>query len=335
MLRKPRWLIIALNVRHNFAAKRRLRRNVFESDIGATHARLSSAESVTYINRVFADYLRFARLTPEAIRGKRVLELGPGDNLGVALRFYAAGATHVIAVDKFYSRRDDEKQALIYRELRSSLSAGERKRYDEAMDLASNRINPKCVRYVFGCPAEQVGDVLESSSVDLIVSRAVLWEVFEISAALRSLDSVLAPGGQMVHKVACIDWMFRQEGYHPLEFMTVPYSVYRWMAADSGKSNRRTIAFYRNEFAGLGYDATFHITRIVGGDTEFGPGVVQLVPGVHYTDATPKLIEEIRPRLLAEFQAMSDHDLMIEDMFIVAEKMSSQKHQSGGEEAAV
>src|SRR5882672_1715985 len=89
---KPRWLIIAANVRHNFTARCKLALGHVESDIGATHAGLSTDQSIEYIDRVFFDYLRYGNLSPAQLVGKRILELGPGDNLGVALRFFAAGA---------------------------------------------------------------------------------------------------------------------------------------------------------------------------------------------------------------------------------------------------
>ena len=49
------------------------------------------------------------------------MEIGHGDNLGVALRFLAAGAAEVICLDKFYSKRDPERQREIYLALRAQL----------------------------------------------------------------------------------------------------------------------------------------------------------------------------------------------------------------------
>ncbi|MGI8731735.1 MAG: hypothetical protein ACR2LM_00335 [Pyrinomonadaceae bacterium] len=44
----------------------------------------------------------------------KVFELGFGDNVGVALKFIAAGATKVVCLDKFYSKRNLEQQRKIY-----------------------------------------------------------------------------------------------------------------------------------------------------------------------------------------------------------------------------
>ena len=319
---KPRWLIIVANVRHNLTLRCKLTLGQLESDIGATHAGLSTEQSIEYINRVFFDYLRYGNLSPAQLVGKRILELGPGDNLGVALRFFAAGAAHVVCLDKLHSRRDSAQQLAIYQSLRKCLSLDERARYDEAIRLEGDvQINPSCVQYLWGICAEDADRVLAPGSFDLIVSRAVLWEIYEVERALQVLNRVLRPAGAMIHKIACLDWMFRQEGYHPLEFLTVPELLYRWMARDSGKSNRRTIDDYRTAMSRMGYDATFHITRVVNmSGAEFPPGTTTLAPGVHYDQNTLSLLREIRPRLLSKYRNLRDQDLMVEDMFLVAVK---------------
>ena len=320
--RKPRWLIIVANVCHNLVAKWKFLLGRVDSNIGATHLRLSTQQSVEYINRVFEDYLSYGDINPTTLKGKRILEIGPGDNLGVALRLYAAGASQVVCLDKFFAKRDASQQATIYRALRAGLSDVERTRYDQALcPNTSDTIDENSVRYVYGVAAETADQVLECNSFDLIVSRAVIWEIYDSDNALRALDRLLLPGGKMIHKVACLDWMFRQNGYHPLEFLTIPESIYKWIARDSGKSNRRTIEYYRRALSEFEYDATIHITRVVGGEgEEYPPGTTHLVMGKHFNEKTLQLIRDIRPRLLSRFQALSDEDLMVEDMFLVAVK---------------
>jgi SAM-dependent methyltransferase len=290
---------------------------------------LSTQQSVSYINRVFEDYLNYGGIDLPALQGRRMLEIGPGDNLGVALRLYAAGASHVVCLDKFFAKRDPETQAKIYWSLRDGLSDAERIRYDQAIDLSGGiSINEKAVRYVYGIAAEKADRFLEPESFDLIVSRAVLWEIYDTEGALRTLDRLLCPGGRMIHKIACADWMFRQDGYHPLEFLTIPEPIYKMIARDSGKSNRRTIDYYRRAMQRFGYDAELQITRVVGGEgEEFPPHTTCLVKDVHYTEDTIQLIRGIRPRLLPRFRELCDEDLMVEGMFLVAAKPSLDGNQ--------
>jgi len=306
-----------------------------DSDIGATHLGKTLEQSLEYINLVYSDYLEYGGLRPADFAGKRVLEIGPGDNLGVALRFYAAGAGRVVCLDKFFARRDAAQQSAIYRALRETLPASERERYDRAISFADGRavIDAACVQYIYGVALERACEVLAPQSFDVIVSRAVLWEIYDPDPALRALDELLRPGGIMIHKIACLDWMFTQNGYHPLEFLTIPEAMYRWIARDSGKSNRRTIAHYRDAMRRLGYDAQFHITRTVGMQgAEFPPGVTSLQNGVHYGEESIELIRSIRPRLQPVFRGLPDEDLLVEDMFLVARRPAA---RSAGAEAEV
>ncbi|HEX8983925.1 MAG TPA: hypothetical protein VF767_00785, partial [Bryobacteraceae bacterium] len=103
-----------------------------DSFIGATHTGRPLAESLAYIDRVYHDYAGYGGLAPEDIVGRRILELGPGDNFGVALRFLAAGAESVAGLDKFATRRDTVQAAAIYGAMRERLGGEERARFDAA-----------------------------------------------------------------------------------------------------------------------------------------------------------------------------------------------------------
>jgi hypothetical protein len=50
------------------------------------------------------------------------------------------------------------------------------------------------------------------------------------------------------------------------------------------------------------------------------PHKENVVCGVDYFDSTISLIKKIRPRLQCEFKDMSDQELMIEGIFLIAKK---------------
>src|SRR5437762_4146412 len=165
---------------------------------GSTHQSWPVERSVEYIGRVFREYLACSSLTPE---GKRILEIGPGDNLGVALKFLAAGASEVVAIDKFFSRRDSQKERRIYLALRNTLTLVERNRFDEAVDLTEGiRFNPVRLRYHYGAGIEEATEELGSERFDAIVSRAVLEELPDLDAVFSVLDRLLEPGGLQIHR---------------------------------------------------------------------------------------------------------------------------------------
>src|SRR6185503_19480497 len=103
MARRSKAMIIGYKIFANWYTRRRLRVGDNESFHGSTHSRLTLQESLDYIEAQFQDYLEYSGLSEGMLRGKKVLEIGFGDNVGVALRFLAAEAEQVVCLDKFYA----------------------------------------------------------------------------------------------------------------------------------------------------------------------------------------------------------------------------------------
>src|SRR5262249_47424270 len=148
------------------------------------------SNSIDYIDRVFRDYLEYGELNENLVRNARILELGPGDNVGVALRFLALGARQVVCLDKFQyqSAEGDQRQLKIYQSLRDSLPDEQRRRLDAAADLAHGVRFNAALRCVYGTGVEGCDRPLAGEQFDLIVSRAVLHEVFDIDRAFSAMD---------------------------------------------------------------------------------------------------------------------------------------------------
>ena len=320
---KSRLRIIGGHLYHNLAHKIRFRMGYVSSLKGATHQGKSLERSLDYIDEVFTDYLQYAGVGPDALAGRRVLEIGPGDNLGVALKFLAAGCSQVVCLDKFFARRNEAQQLLIYRAMRERLSGIERKRFAESVNLEEGFIpNPERLQYLYGAGIEGARDLLSPESFDYIISRAVLMEISDSDAAFASMDWLLKPGGYLIHKIAPLrDYeMFRSHGYNPLEFLTIPEWLYRQMVSDCGGPNRRLVTYYRHKMVELGYAATIHIVNLVGSHLKLPPGGVTLTPEMAGYDRAAALVRDIRPRLEPVFGHLEDTDLMVEDTFLVARK---------------
>ena len=319
-------MIIAYKIYENWRIRRRFRSGDNASLLGSTHSKLTLQESLDYIDAQFNDYLEYSGLSEAQLRGKRILEIGFGDNVGVALKFLAAGAAQVVCLDKFYARRDAEQQSEIYGSLRATLTDPQRSRFDEALDLSDGiRCNPDRLRCVYGAGANELEDLFSRESFDLIISRAVMQDIFEPASAFVAMDAVLAPGGFMLHKIDLSDQgMFRDNGMHPLTFLTIPDSIYCLMASHSGLSNRRLSGYYRDELSRLGYDATYFPTSLIGhpgsGDQFHLCESVDLE--TRSARAALAQITAIRPRLAPEFRELADEELMVDGIFIAARKPS-------------
>jgi len=317
-------LIIVHRIFDNWRRRRAFKAGNTISAYGSTHEFWSLEKSIDYIEKVYLEYLQYSGLDVHAFRGKQILEVGPGDNFGVALKFLAAGAAKVVCLDKFYSERNPDQQTRIYQELRKQLSADETVVFDESIKLDNGiDLNPKRLHYIYGTGIEEADQILPPGSFDFILSRAVIHNVYDVERGFESMDRLLAPGGYTIHKIDLSDEnMFSSRGMHPLTFLTIPERIYHWMASDSGKPNRKLIGDYRDQMLKRGYDAKILISTVLGAGP-LVPHKEQIEYGVDYGNQTLSLINEIRPQLAAPFRDRSDADLATAGIFLIARKSSA------------
>src|SRR5206468_454724 len=149
----------------------------------------------------------------------------------------------------------------------------------------------------------------DRESFDLIVSNDVLEEVYDLDHTFAALDRVLRPGGRQVHVVDLRDYgMFTKYGFHPLEFLTLPDGIYRFMVESTGQPNRRLIDYYRRTMDALGYDATIYAMRSIGQRETLPEFRTAIRYGSDYSDENVAIVRSIRPRLLKRYQELSDEE---------------------------
>jgi len=328
LAKKSTALIVAAKIFDNWRIKRRFQSGNFESLHGSTHSTIihDVSESVGYINEQFDDYVRYSALPVESLRGMRTFELGFGDNVGVALKFIVAGVSQAVCLDKFYSKRDTAQQRAIYLALRETLGSAQKKLYDEAIDLTRGvEINKDKIQCIYGVDVENAEELSKVDRFDLVVSRGAIQDIYEPEQALRAMDRLLKPGGYMLHKIDLSDQgMFRESGKNPLTFLTVSERIYRLMAIGSGKPNRKLMSYYQRIMSEIGYNAKMLITDIIGvgvvGKGAIHPHKEKVALNVDYTESSLELVRSIRPRLIPKFRAMSDLELLVDGIFIIAQK---------------
>lgn len=288
--------------------------------MGATHRGFELEESLDYIDAVFEDYLTYGGIDRAEIEGMHVLELGPGDNFGVALRFLAAGAARVVSVDRFIPYRDPEYQLRVYDGLLERLDGTERARISSVTSDGRISFDGVELEILEETPIEDAPGILGAESFDLIVSRAVLEHVYDLDGAFASMTELLKPSGRMVHKVDLRDHgLFEAGGHNPLTLLTISDRVYRWMGErPAGLPNRRRLDWYRRAVDEHGYNGRFLITHLAGIEPEVEPHAPL---GDGLPDRSPLgVVEEIRPRLQPQFRGASDEELAITGFMLVADR---------------
>jgi hypothetical protein len=321
--RKSKTAIIVYKLLDNWKLKRKFKAGEFETSYGSTHQHKTIPESLAYINLQFEQYLKHSGLSSADLSGKRILELGPGDNLGVALRFLAAGAAKVVCFDKFFSTRDEQHQSKIYSALRDSLNEEEQRRFDQVVDASSaSALDASRVEYVYG---SELADWVSTgagkdATFDLIISRAVIEEVYATSALFDVMDRLLARGGMMLHKIDLGDYgMFTGAEMHPLTFLTISESVYRRMADHSGLPSRRPVSFYVSLMKKLGYDYKIIVTDSIIEERLAEPFEFEQASS-KFDQSALDVVEAIRPKLSAEFRSLPAPELAVGGIFLVGRK---------------
>jgi SAM-dependent methyltransferase len=307
-------------VAHNTARRFGIIGGQIDDPYGAARSDSEIPGTLASLNNTFARYLDYGKLTPATLAGAHVLEVGPGNTIGIPLLFRAAGAARAAAIDKFVPLQDTPFHHHLYAQMREGLDADGRKRVDAAIKIGDRvELIPPHMEYVTGRGIEDAP--FPPQSFDLVVSNAVLMEVYDADAMFEALDRVLKPGGRMVHTIDLRDYsMFPKRGFHHLEFLTIPDGIYRNMAESIGQPNRRLVDYYRDKMASLGYEATIYITWITGAKEGLAVPQVAIRHGVDYGDEAVAMVREIRPRLLARYRTLSDEDMLTGGILLVAQK---------------
>lgn len=331
--RKSKSAVVAYKIFDGWRRRRRHKHGDILDTSGATHLGKSLEASVGRIFAQFDDYIAYGDLAPDWFAGRRVLEVGHGDNVGVALLFLAAGAGSAVCLDRFYCPRDEAQQRQIYLGVRERLRTEEqRRRFDDCIDLSMGvKLNPERVRELYGAGVEESDELLKGEPFDLAVSNAVVQEIYDPAPTFEALDRVLKPGALSIHKIDLTDYgVFSGAGLNPLTFLTISEPVYRLMAAGESLTNRKTVDCYRELMRRLGYDAKFYVTDVVGrarrGD--LSTRHERPLAGVDYTEETLALVREIRPRLIARYREVPDEDLLVAGTFMVARKSSGRDERA-------
>ncbi len=208
-------------------------------------------ELVVYFRGCVKDYLEQLGADESFLRGKRVLEYGPGDTLGVALLLYALGAQSVHCVDRFPLHRMSDHSRRTYQAIIEALGGQPRERARSAFDPARG-LDPSVIEY----RVTPDGVSGRAGAYDLVISRSVLGLVNRLDRTFADIAAALAPGGVSVHKVDLSSHGL--DRYRPLDFLSWPDPLYHLMYSRKGRPNR----WRADKYQQLARDAGLRIRSI-------------------------------------------------------------------------
>lgn len=175
-----------------------------------------------------------------AVAGKRILEIGPGDNLVSGLAFLASGAASYTAVDRFPGPYADEQARRWYAALRDDW--GDRGLWPADLDPCTFPMD----RRVSVVP-EGVEEARARGTHDVVCSYVVGEHVSDPAAFAAFTRRSLAPGGVAVHVIDFRGHEWDNEA-DPLLFLRFPDWLWRMMGSNRGCPNRVRFETYRRIF---------------------------------------------------------------------------------------
>jgi len=161
--------------------------------------------------------------------GRRILEVGPGPDLGTGFVLVALGAESYTAIDRFPLARDADRA--FYAALAERLG----------VDVAATF---RRIRYVVSTvpPTADLGE-----SYDAFVSNATLEHLNNVRAAFGWMASVAAPGATHAHLVDAQTHMRWVRPRDPWNILRYPDRVYGLALAFPGSPNRLLASDYVRE----------------------------------------------------------------------------------------
>lgn len=305
----------------SWGLKRRMGR--IQSASGSTHCGVATEDSVAYVEQVFNDYVTYGGLDE---LGGTAVEVGPGDNAGVALLLRTAGCETVELVDRFRSRRSPAQQAQIYQ----ALAVRHRLERPEAAGLWNDERLPGII-WRLGSSAEDYFARHAHSGqqrYDLIVSRAAMEHLYDPMGAIANMAACLRPGGRMVHKIDLRDHGMFTPAHSELTFLRFPTPVHRRMTRRSGRPNRFLFHRYRSLADELGRSADLDVSILVtslAGEGELLPHLpVASVPAMLMQRAVAR-VEAERHDFAAEFVKVASEDLAVTGIFWVGVRRTAEQ----------
>lgn len=172
-------------------------------------------EDVDYAMRIGRGYLNYAAACG-GVKGKRILEIGPGVNFGSSLMLKCCGAKTVAVSDRYLAAWQDDYHTRFYTELKKQLRTRQANWDTACLDelIASKSYVPEVIGRL-PVPLENMADV-KDGCFDIVFSNAVLEHLSDHERAFRELNRVSARGAYGFHQV---DFRDHRDFARPLEYL--------------------------------------------------------------------------------------------------------------------
>jgi SAM-dependent methyltransferase len=207
-----------------------------------------------WLERYAFQALRTLEAAGVEVRGRSVVEIGPGDFLTSGLALLAGGARSYTAIDRFTGTYSSQDAKAAYRAVRDAWPrAFPGRAWPERLDPDGF---PEDVPGLVRTIAAPIESAAAGDRFDVVCSFQVGEHVSDLAAFAARTRELLAPGGAAVHRVDFGPHGPWRKYEDPLTFLRPPDWLWRLMGSARGIPNRHRAHEFAAALAAAGLDVT-------------------------------------------------------------------------------
>ena len=225
-----------------------IRSNVFQLNLKTGDRKTNSSNTLKY--------LKFCtdKITPHFIDIKNInnaLEIGPGDNNGLALSLLYEGIESIDLIDRYQNNINEDDNIKIYKKIS--------KNYGKSFNTTEYKSKIKRLKSHSGLLS--LSKIVNPVRYDLIYSVSVLEHLWPFEKNLKAIVNLCNEGGMLISLVNFTDHGMFSPKFNRFYFRKIPKFIYDPIMSPGGRPNRILPSQIEKFLIQENFDVSIHVMR--------------------------------------------------------------------------
>jgi SAM-dependent methyltransferase len=225
-----------------------IRSNIFQLNLKTGDRKINSSNTLKY--------LKFCtdKITPHFIDIKNInnaLEIGPGDNNGLALSLLYEGIDSIDLIDRYQNNINEDDNIEIYKKIS--------KNYGKNFNPIEYNLKIKRLKSRSGLLS--LSKIVNPTKYDLIYSVSVLEHLWPFEKNLKAMVNLCNKGGILISLVNFTDHSMFSPKFNRFYFRKIPKFIYDPIMSPGGRPNRILPSQIEKFLIKENFDVSIHVMR--------------------------------------------------------------------------
>lgn len=225
-----------------------IRSNIFQLNLKTGDRKINSSNTLKY--------LKFCtdKITPHFIDIKNInnaLEIGPGDNNGLALSLLYEGIDRIDLIDRYQNNINEDDNIEIYKKIS--------KNYGKNFNPIEYKLKIKRLKSRSGLLS--LSKIVNPTRYDLIYSVSVLEHLWPFEKNLKAMVNLCNKGGILISLVNFTDHSMFSPKFNRFYFRKIPKFIYDPIMSPGGRPNRILPSQIEKFLIKENFDVSIHVMR--------------------------------------------------------------------------